>query len=106
MGRSRALKSHMGASVIQSSILTNKREPQNTPTTFRSIQLCIAEEKISLNVSSVNPAWMVEVLASLPNFRNETSNPVPAGSTPGFSNLCRRPPQSSFTTLEDKVQKR
>ena len=70
MGRSRALKSHMGASVIQSSILTNKREPQNTPMTFRSIKLCIAEEKTSLNVCRLrmNPACMAGVLTSRLNF--------------------------------------
>jgi hypothetical protein len=50
--------------------LTNKAESKNTNVTFRGAQKCIAEEKISLNVSRllVNPACMAGVLKSRPNF--------------------------------------
>jgi hypothetical protein len=46
--------------------LTNRADSKNTNVTFRSTKLCIAEEKISLNVSRfvVNPACIAGVLPS------------------------------------------
>src|SRR5580765_6151168 len=55
---------------LELSTSTNKAESKNTNVTFRRTQKCIAEEKISLNVSRflVNPACIAGVMTSRPNF--------------------------------------
>ena len=56
--------------IFELSSLGHKTELKNTRVLIRSPKLCIAEKKISLNVSCllVNPACMAGVLTSRPNF--------------------------------------